>query len=78
MYFSPILGPAAVEELIDVLLSHESLLLLGGINGLASDSFVEFSRAVLPQCVGVDSPKDVGNISGKCGDRRSFFLLLAG
>lgn len=76
MYFSPILGPTAVEQLIDVLFSHEPLLLLRGVDWL-DGGFVEFRRVVLPHGVGVDGPEDVRDIGGQGGNCHSFFLLLA-
>jgi hypothetical protein len=71
-----VLGPAFVEEAIDVLLSHESLLGLdGGIEGFAADGFIEFGGAILPKRIGVDGPEDVGDVGSEGGDC-SFLVLF--
>ncbi len=63
---SLVFRPAFVEKSIYVLLSHQSFFGFdGGIERFAADGFIEFGGAIFPKRIGIDSSKNVGNISGE-------------
>jgi hypothetical protein len=67
----------AIEETIDVLLRHESLLCLAGtIQHLAGDGFIELGWGVLPISVGVDGTENVRDVSSSRSQYSAFLLLV--
>ena len=76
MLFSFGFGLRTIEEAVNIFLSH--YIFFGGSCGLLLifDGFVELSRAVLPQLVGVYGSEDMRNVCSKRCYMVCFFVLL--
>ena len=54
-----------VKQHINILFSHDIFLDCFGESVLLVGCFIEFTSAILPQSIGVDGSKNVGNIAGQ-------------